>query len=382
MLPSRPKALAAASLLVIICATGCAKKGPPGGRPMGPTEVGYVTIATQPVSLTSELTGRTVATVTAEVRPQVDGLIRAQLFTEGAVVKAGQPLYQIDDRLYTASRDQTAAQLQSAEASAIAAQAKVDRYQSLQSADAVAKQDLDDATASAGEAKASINQYKASLQTANVNLGFTRITAPISGRIGRSAYTQGALVSSGQTTALATIQQLDPIYVDIQQSSTALMDLRARLASGDQLPASTAVTLRLDNGKDYALPGKIEFAESLVDTTTGTVTIRAKFSNPDGQLLPGMFVRVETPQSVVKNGILAPQQGVTRDAKGNATALVITAAGKVEQRQITVGQAIGNRWLVTQGLNGGDRLIVEGTDKVKAGDAVKAVAVKLDETAQ
>ncbi len=352
------------------------------GMGRGPVEIGYVTLTSRPVDLTADLTGRTVATQTAEVRPQVEGLIKAQLFTEGSLVKAGQPLYQLDNRLYLAARDQSQAQLQSAQASAVAAQAKVARYQRLQDDDAVAKQDLDDATAAAAEATATIAQNTASLQTANVNLGFTTVTAPISGRIGRSAYTRGALVTASQTTALATIQQLDPIYVDIQESSAALLDLRARLADGNQLPASATARLQLETGKTYPLAGRIEFAESVVDQTTGTVTLRARFPNPDGVLLPGMFVRVQTPQSVVRDGILAPQQGVTRDAKGNATALVVDAAGKVEARQLVVGQAIGNTWLVTQGLKAGERLIVEGTDKVKAGDAVKAVAVTIDETVQ
>ncbi|MDV6331161.1 efflux RND transporter periplasmic adaptor subunit [Asticcacaulis sp. 201] len=347
--------------------------------PQRQVEVGYVTLSTEPVTLTSELTGRTTATKTAEVRPQVDGLIKAQLFEEGSIVKAGQPLYQLDSRLYTASRDQTLAQLESAKATAATADAKVARYQRLESADAVAKQDLDDAIATSREARASIAQYQAALQTANINLGFTQITAPISGRIGRSTYTQGALVNAQQSTALATIQQIDPIYVDIQQSAADLLNLRDHLASGDQTKGDASVKLRLDNGTIYPLTGKIEFAESSVNETTGMVTVRAKFANPNGILLPGMFVRVEAAQSVVQNGRLAPQQGITRDSRGGATALVVDASGKVALRQVTVTQVIGNKWLVSAGLNAGDRLIVEGTDKVRAGDSVKAVATQLSE---
>jgi membrane fusion protein (multidrug efflux system) len=345
-----------------------------------PTEVGVITLTTQPVTTTTELTGRTTATVTSEVRPQVDGIIKARLFTEGSLVRAGQPLYQIDSRLYRASRDEVAAQLASAQASAVTAQAKVARYNRLQSADAVARQDVDDAVATARQAKASIAQYRANLQTANVNLGFTRVYAPISGRIGRSTYTQGALVTASQTTALATISQLDPIFVDIQQSSSAVYDLRQSLATGEVLPASTTVRLALDNGRAYPQTGTIQFGEAVVDTTTGTVTLRARFPNPKGLLLPGMFVRLTVPQTMVRNAILAPQRGITRDAKGNATALVVGADNKVALREVTTSDAIGDTWLVTAGLKAGDRLIVEGTDKVQAGATVKPVAVKNGKT--
>ncbi|WP_283214446.1 efflux RND transporter periplasmic adaptor subunit [Sphingomonas sp. 2SG] len=344
--------------------------------PPPPAEVGVVTLTTSPVTTTTVLTGRTAATAMSEVRPQVDGIIKARLFTEGALVRAGQPLYQIDPRLYRATRDEAAAQVASAEAQAATAQAKVARYGRLQSADAVARQDVDDAVATARQARASIAQYRATLRTANVQLGFTRVYAPISGRIGRSTYTQGALVSAAQTTALATIALLDPIFVDIQQSSSDVFDLRQSLASGSALPASTTVRLTLDNGRAYPQAGRIEFGEATVDATTGTVTLRARFPNPQGLLLPGMFVRVTVPQTVVRNGILAPQRGITRDAKGNATALVVGADDKVVQRQITTGEAIGSNWLVTAGLKAGDRLIVEGTDKAQPGATVKPVAVK------
>lgn len=362
-----------------LAACGGAEKGGPPRQ--GPVEVGVVTLTAQPVTTTTELTGRITATAVADVRPQVDGIIKARLFTEGTTVRAGQPLYQIDPRLYRATRDQTAAQLASAQASAATAQAKVARYNRLQTADAVARQDVDDAVAADREAKASIAQYRASLRTANVNLGFTRVYAPISGRIGRSAFTAGALVSAAQTSALATISQLDPIYVDIQQSSTALLDLRESLASGDVLPASTTVRLVLENGRVYPQAGTIQFGEVSVDTTTGTVTLRARFPNPQGILLPGMFVRLTVPQTIVRNGILAPQQGITRDAKGNATALVVGADNKVALRQVTTGQAVGAQWLITAGLRTGDRLIVQGTDKAQPGATVKAVTVTTRTTA-
>lgn len=370
MIPYRALPIA---LLVAACGSGQGK----GDSAPAPAEVGVVTLAAQPVTTTTQLTGRVAAAVTAEVRPQVDGIIKARLFTEGTVVRAGQPLYQIDARLYRATRDQAAAQLANAQAAAVTAQAKASRYGRLQNADAVARQDVDDAVASARQAEANVRQYRATLNSADVSLGFTRVVAPISGRIGRSSYTQGALVTASQTTALATISQLDPIYVDIQQSSAAVLDLREKLAGNGPRPTRIAVQLVLENGRTFPQSGTLEFGEAAVDTTTGTITLRARFPNPDGLLLPGMFVRVTVPQTTVSNGILAPQQGITRDAKGNATALVVGRDGKVAERSVTTAQAIGDKWLVTAGLKAGDRLIVQGTDKAKAGDTVKTVAVSL-----
>ena len=374
MVPSLSRSGAALAFVILLAGCGTASNRSVPAPP--PAEVGVVTLTTHPVTTTTELTGRTTATAIAEVRPQVDGIVKARLFTEGAIVRAGQPLYQIDSRLYRATRDQVAAQLASAQAAAVTAQAKVSRYNRLQSADAVARQDVDDAVATARQANASIAQYRANLRTANVNLGFTRVYAPISGRIGRSAFTVGALVTAAQTSALATISQLDPIFVDIQQSSAALLDLRESLASDAVLPASTTVRLTMENGRAYQQTGTIQFGEVSVDTSTGTVTLRARFPNPQGILMPGMFVRLTVPQTVVRNAILAPQQGVTRDAKGSATALVVGANNKVALRQITTTQAIGDKWLVTAGLKAGDRLIVQGTDKAQAGATVKPVAVQ------
>ena len=372
--PMRSPACLALLLAMSACGGGGGGAGQP---PMGEAEVGVVTLTAQPVTTTAELTGRTNATKTAEVRPQVDGIIKARLFEEGSVVRAGQPLYQIDPRVYLAARDQSAAQLANAQAAAVTAQAKARRYGRLQNADAVARQDVDDAVAAAREAEASVRQYRAALNSANVNLGFTRIVAPISGRIGRSLFTQGALVTTGQTDALATISQLDPIYVDIQQSSTALLDLRANLARNGMPKSKPKVRLILENGRQYPLEGTIEFGEVTVDTSTGTVTVRARFPNPEGLLMSGMFVRVSVPQVTIQNAILAPQQGITRDAKGNATALVVDGNNKVVQRTLVTGQAIGNRWLVTSGLKAGDRLIVQGADKAQPGATVKPVKVKL-----
>jgi membrane fusion protein (multidrug efflux system) len=338
-------------------------------------EVGVVTLAAQNVTVSSELPARTVSTMQSEVRPQITGVIQKRLFTEGSMVTAGQPLYQIDERLYRASRDEAQAALVSAQATAVAAQAKAQRYRGLGDTEAVSAQDRDDVIATARQASAAVGQARASLDTANVNLTFTQLRAPISGRIGRTLFTPGALVTASQTDPLTTIQQLDPIYVDVTQSSSQLLQLRRSLAAGKTLPASATIRLKLDDGSEYPLEGRIEFAEPIVDVDSGTVTLRARFPNPDGMLLPGMFVRVVAPQSVVPGAILAPQQGIARDAKGNATALVVTKDNKVERRTVTAAQAIGDKWLITAGLKAGDRLIVEGTDKVQPDDKVKPVAV-------
>ncbi|MEA3540654.1 MAG: efflux RND transporter periplasmic adaptor subunit [Pseudomonadota bacterium] len=369
---ARSHGLRVAPIALLMLLAACSQEKAPK---QGPVEVGVVTLSTQNVTVASELPGRTVSTSMSEVRPQVSGIIQKRLFTEGSMVRAGQPLYQIDQRLYRASRDEALATLASAQATAAAAQAKAQRYRSLGDTEAVSAQDRDDVIATARQAQAAVQQARASLQTSNVNLEFTLVRAPISGRIGRTLFTPGALVTASQTDPLTTIQQLDPIYVDVTQSSAQLLALRRSLASGKTLPASATIRLKLEDGSDYPLEGRIEFAEPIVDPDSGTVTLRARFPNPDGLLLPGMFVRVVAPQSVVPNAILAPQQGIARDPKGNATALVVTKANKVEQRTVTAAQAIGDKWLITAGLKAGDRLIVEGTDKVQPDATVKPVPV-------
>lgn len=351
----------------------CGHKATPPAPP--PAEVGVVTLTAGSVTLSTELPGRTAPFMSSEVRPQVAGLIKAQLFTEGTIVKAGQPLYQIDPSLYRATVAQNAALLANAEASLKTAEAKAVRYNRLTDIEAVSKQDKDDVIAAAGEARAAVAEARANLQTAKINLAFTRITAPITGRIGRSAYTQGALVTTSQTDALATIQRLDPIYVDITQSSAKIVALRQALASGGALPASATIRLKLEDGTEYPQPGRIEFAEVTVDQSTGSVTIRARFPNPNNLLLPGMFVRVVSPEAVVPNAILAPQDGITRDPTGAATALVVGADNKVVSRDVTAARAVGANWLITAGLKAGDRLIVQGVDKAKAGAVVKPVAM-------
>lgn len=352
-----------------------------GGRkadaaPPPPVEVGVVTLQARPVMLTAELPGRTQAYETSEVRPQVSGIIRQRLFTEGQKVEKGQTLYQIDDRLYRAAAAQARANQASARASSEAARIKAERYTQLLHEQVVSEQDYQDARAAAEQAAAAVEQANAALETARINLKFTEVPAPISGRIGRSLVTTGALVTSGQAAALATIQRLDPIFVDMQQSSANLLELRRTLAAGNAEPASADVRLRLEDGSEYAQTGTLQFAEATVDPSTGSVTLRARFDNPDALLLPGMYVRAIVVQSQQQSAILAPQPGVTRDPKGNATALLVGPDDKVVRRELELGRAIDEDWLVEKGLSAGDRLIVQGTDKVRPGQAVRAVPVQ------
>jgi membrane fusion protein (multidrug efflux system) len=279
--------------------------------------------------------------------------------------------------MYQAALDQATAQLESARANLAAVEAKEARYRRLATTEVISKQDVDDITAAALQAKAAVHQSLALQQAAQINFAYTRIVAPIGGRIGRSTVTPGALVTANQPIALATIQLLDPIYVDITQSSQQLLQLRRALSKGTVSPANATVRLLLEDGTRYPQVGTVEFAELTVAEDTGTVTLRAKFANPDGFLLPGMFVRVEVPQSVVKDAIVAPQQGIARGAKGEATAFIVGPENKVEERSVVASQAIRDKWLVTSGLKAGDRLIVEGISKVKAGATVKPVAVTL-----
>ena len=362
--------LAGAPLLL----EGCG--GHQGGRPApGPPEVGYVVVESQPVTIDTELPGRTSPYGSSDVRPQVNGIIKARLFTEGSNVRAGQLLYQIDPAPYQAAYDQAKAQLANAQAALTTAKLKADRYADLIKINAISHQDYDDARAAAGQAEATVAQQQAALEAAKINLGYTRITAPISGRIGRSAFTAGALVTSGQTTALTTIQALDPIYVDIPQSSADLLKLRRSLSSG-QLdaagPKTATVRLVLEDGSPYPAPGRLEFTDVTVDQTTGTVNLRAVFPNPSGVLLPGMYVRAIVDQGVAKSAILAPQQGVSHDEKGDPTALVVGDDGKAELRELKTDRAIGDKWLVTDGLKPGDKLIVEGLLSVQPGAPVTA----------
>lgn len=366
------------NLLPLLLATAvllgaCSQKQPEVAR--ATVEVGVVTLKTEPVALQTELAGRTTAALSSEVRPQVTGIVKTRNFEEGVLVKAGQVLYQIDPASYQAAVDEAQAALGSSEAAVSAAKLKDARYAELLDIEGVSKQDADDAHTAAQQAVAAVAQKKAALATARINLDYTQVRAPIAGRIGKSSVTPGALVTASQTTALATIRALDPIYVDLTQSSGALLQLRRTLASGDLQAASADVQLKLEDGSVYPRKGRLKFAEIAVDEATGSVTLRAQFPNPDGLLLPGMYVRAQFDEAVDPKAILAPQQGITHDAKGEATAFVVNGEGKVEQRTVTTQRTVGDTWLVSSGLVGGDRLIVQGVSKVKAGDTVRVVAV-------
>jgi membrane fusion protein (multidrug efflux system) len=360
--------------LAMTALAACGPHGPPPAKP--PPEVGVVVMKAQPVPLQTELPGRTSPFAISQVRPQVGGIILARLFQEGAVVHAGQLLYRIDPAPYRAAADQAKGVLASAEANLVTLKLKAERLAQLLKTDSIARQDYDDAQAAYGQGQAVVQQDKAALQTAQINLGYTEIKAPISGRIGVSAYTQGALVTPGQTEALTSIQTLDPIYVDLTQSTTELLRLERDIAAGQvrKGPLSAKARLVLEDGAAYPLDGRLEFTDVTVDPASGAVTMRALFPNPRGMLLPGMYARAQIVEAVDENGILVPQQGVTRDPKGAASALVVNAQGKVETRPLQIAQAVGPNWLVTQGLAAGDRVIIEGLQQVQPGMAVKAVA--------
>lgn len=339
----------------------------------GPAEVGYVVAQTQPVGLTSELSGRTSAFLVSEVRPQVSGVIKARLFTEGSAVRAGQSLYQIDPAIYQASVNSAAAALAQAQAQATAAKLKADRYKGLVETGAVSKQDNDDAQAAAAQTAAAVQVQKAALDNARINLNYTHVTAPISGRIGKSTVTPGALVTANQAAALSTVQDLSKIYVDLTQTSAELLKLQQQFASGKVGRTNSAqVNLTLEDGSTYPIQGRLEFSDITVDPGTGSVTLRAVFQNPNGQLLPGMYVRAAISQGVAPTGILIPQAAIQRDPKGNAMVSVVGAKG-AEPRPITLGQTVGDKWLVTSGLNPGDKVITEGLQKLRPGAPIKPV---------
>lgn len=342
----------------------------------GPVDVGVVTLTPQPVPLQTVLPGRTAPYEISEVRPQVGGLIKARLFEEGADVRAGQPLYQIDPATYQAAYEQARATLAIAQANLGSAQQKAERFASLVKINAVSHQDYDDAEAAYKQATATVQQQAAIVQAARINLAYTKIVAPIAGRIGRSTVTQGALVTASQTDALTTIQKLDPIYVDLTQSSSDLLALRRAIASGQLDPSAQGtapVRLTLADGTVYPIEGRLQFAEVTVDQNTGAVTLRAVFPNPNGVLLPGMYVRATVSEGMAAQAILAPQQAVSRDDKGDPTALVVNAQNKVELRVLKTDRAVGSDWLVLSGLKAGDRVIVQGLQKIQPGDVVHPV---------
>jgi len=360
---------------VSILISGCNDKKNAGQKPPAATpEVGVITIQPQRVVITTELPGRTSPFLIAEVRPQVGGIIQKRLFTEGSDVKAGQVLYQIDSASYQAAYASVKASEARAEANLIAVRLKAERYRDLVGIKAVSQQDNDDAQASLKQAEADVAATKAAVETARINLAYTKITAPISGRIGRSTVTAGALVTASQTAALATIQQLGSIYVDVTQSNSDMLKLKRNLENGTMKKSGSAqVKLLLEDGSAYPLTGTLKFSEVTVDQSTGSVTLRAVFPNPKQSLLPGMFVRAILEEGVDEKGILIPQRGVTRNPKGEAVIMVVGAEEKVEPRTIQVVRTVGDSWLVSGGVKAGDRVILEGIQRARPGTPVKAV---------
>ncbi len=360
--------------LVALAVAGCSKKAGGDQRQGGPARVGVITAQATSVEDQTTLPGRVVAVETSEVRPQVSGILRARLFTEGTVVRAGQPLYRIDPALYQASANQAQASVAAAAANAEAAEARAARLRPLAQMEAVAQQDYTDALASARQSRAQVALSRAQLDTARINLRYTTIVAPISGRIGRSLVTQGALVSASQADPLATIQRLDPVYVDIQQAGADLLALRQSLGRDGVSPASTSVRLSLEDGTDYGFTGQLQFAEAVVDPATGTVTLRARFPNPRGLLLPGMFVRAAFARSVYANAFLIPQNAVSRDDHGNAYVWLVGAGNKAERRTVTAARTVGSNWVVTAGLRNGERVITQSTGMLRPGAPLAPVA--------
>jgi len=345
-------------------------------RPQGPPEVSVVTVKPEPVELTTELPGRTSPYLVAEVRPQVSGILQKRLFEEGRDVKAGEVLYQIDPAPYEAAYERAKAALAVAEANLPAVRARADRYKNALAERAVSRQDYDEAVAALQQAEATIVLRKAELESALIDLNYTPVKAPISGRIGKSNITVGALVTAHQPLPLATIQQLDPIYVDVNQSAAELLRLKRNLETGRlslNEDSQREVRLFLEDQTPYPLEGALQFRDVTVEHSTGSFTLRIVFPNPDHLLLPGMFVRALIKEGTIENAILAPQQGVSRDHKGNPVALIVDAEGKVLQRTLTADRAIGDKWLVSAGLAAGDQVIVEGLQRVRPGMPVKVV---------
>lgn len=371
-------AIAAMALMIGVTYPGCRKPGEAAGPPQaGPPEVAVFVVHPERVVITTDLPGRVAPHLIAEVRPQVGGIIQKRLFNEGSDVKEGDVLYQIDPASYQATLDNAAAALAKAEANLPPVQLRVSRYKEAVAAKSVSQQAYDDALAALKQAEADIEYGKAAVESARINLGYTRVTAPISGRIGRSSVTAGALVSAHQALPLATIQQLDPVYVDASQSSARLLRVKRKIEAGrlkesriDQAP----VKLLLEDGTPYPLEGVLKFSEAMIEPSMGSFIFRMVFPNPDHTLLPGMYVRAVVQEGVVVDAIMVPQQGVARDPKGNPVVMLVGTDGKVQQRMISVDRAIGDKWLVSSGLAPGDEVIIEGLQKIRVGVAVKKVS--------
>ena len=367
-------------LASLVLTAACSHKGAPPPPP--PAEVAVLTLRTQPVVIVTELPARTTAFRVAEVRPQVSGVILKRLFVEGSQVQAGQQLYQIDPAPFQASYESARAALERAQAAATSSRLLAQRYKPLSEARAVSQQDYDNAVAAQDQAAADVASSKAALQTARINLAYTKMFAPISGRTGRSSVTEGALVSANQTNSLVVIQQLDPIYVDATQASTVLLHLQRAFAEGQLKKVGDAqaeAKLILEDGSPYPLSGKLQFTEVTVDSGTGSVTLRAVFPNPQGTLLPGMFVRERLEEGVNEQGLLIPQRAVNHNARGEATVTVVGADNKAAVRVVTTDRAIGDQWLVSAGVSPGDKIIVIGLQSARPGSAVHPHEVTTDE---
>ncbi len=367
---------AAAALFAVCILAGCQNSGAKAPGQAGTPEVAVVEMKPERVAVTTELPGRISAFLIADVRPQVGGIIQQRLFTEGTDVKAGDVLYQIDPATYRAAWENAKAQLARAEANISRTRALAERYKELVEIRAVSRQEYDDAVAALKQAEAEIEAGNAAVETARINLAYTRVTAPITGRIGKSSVTEGALVTANQGVPLATIQQIDPVYVDVTQSSASLLRLQESFAKGALMrdrENRARAKLILEDGTPYPLEGTLQFRDVTVDPTTGSFILRAIFPNPKRILLPGMFARAVLEEGVNEKALLVPQQGVSRDPKGNPLALVVDAESKVQQRMLTLDRTIGDKWLVSAGLAPGDRVIVEGVQKIRPGAAVKAV---------
>ncbi len=362
----------AVTLAGLLAACSGQKEGaPPPGAGMPPPEVSVVTLAPKTVTLSRELPGRTVPYLVAEVRPQATGIVKERLFVEGALVKAGQPLYQLDDSLYRAEAASARAALARAEATLNTATLNARRSVELLKIEAVSRQDDENAQAARQQAEADVAAARAVLDRAQINLAYARIASPISGRIGKSSVTPGALLTANQEAALATVQQLDPMYVDVTQSSSELLELRRQLASGRMKAADIPVEIVLEDASRHAHKGKLAFSETTVDPATGSYTLRIVVPNPDQVLLPGIYIRAVVGSGTRDNAILAPQRAITRDPKGNAFAMVLDAGGKVQMRSLKVSQTVGDQWLVDEGLAAGERVIVEGLQKIRPGMPAK-----------
>jgi membrane fusion protein (multidrug efflux system) len=363
------------ALMLASCGGGDSEGAGPGGRggPRGPTQVGFIVVQPGSAPIEQQLPARIAAYQVSEVRPQVSGVILRRLFREGSVVRQGQTLYQIDLSVYSAQAAQAEANLQSARASAVAARTRASRYRPLAELEAIAKQDYTDALAQARQADAAVAQNSAAVRAAQVNMRFTRVPAPISGRIGLSSLTEGALVTANQAEPLATITRLDPVYVDIQQSAADLLALRQALARGGATPTVASVRLKLPDGSDYGYTGTVEFSQVIVDQNTGTVTVRARFPNPQSILLPGMFVTAQFAQAINTTAFMVPQQALRRDPRGGATLFVVGPGNRAVQRTVVAERTQGPYWVVTQGLAPGEKVITQGLGQLKDGAPIKPV---------